>query len=198
MQLRINLLLVSISLFFNSIAQQQTQLQVPGRAKYTQIEINGLSVLPSGRYVQPAGQITRITHDPFGLTISPNGKIAVTLHNGVITILYLDNGKVVRVPDYEKKIPSPFTNGSLLGASFYKDSRVVFLSGGDNGTVIAYDCINLKVVNTYSLDGKFDGVDYLHSFTSDLIYNEKNNELLVLDQANYRFCLLYTSDAADE
>ena len=150
------------------------------------MNINGLSVLPSGRYVQPAGQITRITHDPFGLTISPNGKIAVTLHNGVITIIYLDKGESVRVPDYEEKIPSPFANGSLLGAAFYKDSRIVFLSGGDNGTVIAYDCVDLKVLNTYSLDGKFGDVVYEHSFTSDLIYNQKNNELLVLDQANYR------------
>ena len=173
---------LSSSLF----AQQKTILQVPGRDKYTHMNLNGLSVLPSGRYVQPAGQITRITHDPFGLTISPDGKIAVTLHNGVMTILYLDKGETIRVPDYDNKIASPFTNGSLLGASFYKDSRVVFLSGGDNGTVIAYDCIDLKVVNTYSLDGKVGDLTFQDSFTSDLIYNEKNNELLVLDQANYR------------
>ncbi|MFN5423516.1 MAG: phosphoesterase, partial [bacterium] len=162
MQPRFNLVLISVFLFFTSIAQERSYLQVPGRDKYTQINVNGVSILPSGRYVQPAGQITRITHDPFGLTISPNGKIAVTLHNGVITILHLDNGKTVRVPDYEEKIPSPFTNGSLLGAAFYKDSRVVFLSGGDNGTVIAYDCIDLKVLNTYSLDGQFGDMVYQH------------------------------------
>lgn len=186
MQSRINLIIISVLLYATSFAQQSSLLQVPGRDKYTHMNINGLSVLPSGRYVQPAGQITRITHDPFGLTISPNGKIAVTLHNGVITIIYLDKGESVRVPDYEEKIPSPFANGSLLGAAFYKDSRIVFLSGGDNGTVIAYDCVDLKVLNTYSLDGKFGDVVYEHSFTSDLIYNQKNNELLVLDQANYR------------
>ena len=173
------LAVLSSSLF----AQQKTILQVPGRDKYTHMNTNGLSVLPSGRYVQPAGQITRITHDPFGLTISPNGKIAVTLHNGVMTILYLDKGETIRVPSYDNKIASPFTNGSLLGASFYKDSRVVFLSGGDNGTVIAYDCVELKVVNTYSLNGKVGDSIFQDSFTSDLIYNEKNNELLVLDQA---------------
>lgn len=186
MQSRIILLFSFIFLCFTSFAQQQTFLQVPGKDKYTHMNTAGLSVLPSGRYVQPVGQIIRITHDPFGLNISPDGKKAVTLHNGVITILNLDSGEVLRVPDYANKISSPFTNGSLLGAAFYKDSRVVFLSGGDNGTVIAYDCVDLKVVNTYTLDGKFGDVVYQHSFTSDLIYNEKNNELLVLDQANYR------------
>ena len=37
-----------------------------------------------------------------------------------------------------------------------------------------------------SLNGTVDGVDYSDSFTSDLIYNDKSNELLVLDRANYR------------
>jgi YVTN family beta-propeller protein len=127
-----------------------------------------------------------ITHDPFGLTISPDGKKAVALHNGVMTIFHLDLDSIVRVPDYGKTIPSPFSKGSLLGASFHKDSRIVYLSGGDNGTVIAYDIIGLKVINTYLLDGKVGDLDFKDSFTSDLLYSTTENELLVLDQANYR------------
>ena len=33
---------------------------------------------------------------------------------------------------------------------------------------------------------EFDGTDYIDSFTSDLVFNEKNNELLVLDRGNFR------------
>jgi len=80
--------------------------------------------------------------------------------------------------DYDKKISSPFPNGSLLGASFHKDNKTVFLSGGDKGTVIAYDCELLKVVSTYQLDVKFKDSLYQDSFTSDLIYNAEKNELV--------------------
>ena len=167
-------------------AQDRTILQVPGRAMPASVSMDGISVLPSGRFVKPAGLVKRITHDPFGLVISPDGSMAVTLHNGVMTILHLKSDLVVRVPDYDKKIASPFENGSLLGASFYKDNKTVFLSAGDVGKVIAYDCKQLKVVNVYELDGVFGDSTYHDSFTSDLVYNEMNNELIVLDQANYR------------
>jgi YVTN family beta-propeller protein len=166
--------------------QAQQLLEVPGKKMYASINPDGISVLPSGRFVKPAGNVSRITHDPFGLTISPDGKRAVTLHNGVLTIIYLYQNRQVRVPDYQQTTPSPFTKGSLLGASFYKDSRTVFLSGGDAGTVIAFDTEHLKVVNTYSLDGKVGDSSFQDSFTSDLLYLNDSNELLVLDQANYR------------
>ncbi len=168
------------------IAQESTTLQVPGRDKAAVINSNGISILPSGRYVSPAGKVSMITHDPFGLTISPDGSKAVSLHNGVFTVFYLDKDSLVRVPDYNKTIPSPFTKGSLLGAAFHKDNRTVFLSGGDNGTIIAFDCINLKVVDSFALDGKVGDMIFQDSFTSDLVYNPAGNELLVLDQANYR------------
>jgi len=80
-------------LFFASLpafAQRTyTTLQVPGRAEFCKIDTAGRSVLPSGRYVTPAGQTIRITNDPFGLAISPNGQRAVSLHDGVLTVLQL-------------------------------------------------------------------------------------------------------------
>lgn len=171
---------------FYSFAQNGTRMEVPGKFMYTQIDKNGLSVIPSGRFVKPAGKVHSITHDPFGLTISKDGRYAVALHNGVISIYHLFSDSIVRVPDYKKTIASPFNKGSLLGASFYKDNKTIFLSGGDEGTVIAYDVEKLSVVNTYSLNGIINDSLYEDSFTSDLIYNENENELLVLDQANYR------------
>lgn len=52
-------------------AQQQTILEVPGRDSFAIIRAGGVSVLPSGRYVTPAGRVRRITHDPFGMAVSP-------------------------------------------------------------------------------------------------------------------------------
>lgn len=161
-------------------------LQVPGKDQLCKIEVGGLSILPSGRYATPAGELLRITHDPYGMAISPNGKKAVTLHNGVITIIDLNSLEAVRVPSYDKKIKSPLANGSFLGVAFSTDSKKVYLSGGDNGAVIVYDVERLEKLDSISLNGTVNGVDYQDSFTSDLLLNNGKNELLVLDRGNFR------------
>ena len=163
-----------------------TILQVPGRNEFCRIDEKGRSVLPSGRYVTPAGELIRITHDPFGMAISPDGKKAVTLHNGVFSIIDLASLSHIRVPSYDGKIASPLSNGSFLGVAFAPDSKTIFLSGGDNGAVIIYDISTLQRLDSISLNGKINGEEFGDSFTSDLLLNESNNELLVLDRGNFR------------
>jgi YVTN family beta-propeller protein len=90
------------------------------------------------------------------------------------------------VPSYDNSIPSPLSKGSFLGVAFSPDSKIVYLSGGDNGAVIVYDIEKLKRLDSISLNGKIDTADYEDSFTSDLLLNENANELLVLDRGNFR------------
>ncbi|MDR3695362.1 hypothetical protein [Mucilaginibacter sp.] len=172
---------------FHCYAQKQVAiLEVPGADKYCIINQNGTSVLPSGRFVTPAGNFVRITHDPFGLSVSPDGKKAVTLHNGVITLIDLTSMDAVRVPSYDKKIESPIKDGSFLGVAFAPDSKTVYLSGGDDGAIMIYDTEKLQRTDSLSLNGKVGGKDYQDSFTSDLLLNPDKNELLVLDRGNFR------------
>ena len=159
---------------------------MPGKSEYANINLKGNTVLPSGRYVTPAGKTIRITHDPFGMAVSPDGSKTVTLHNGVFTIINNTTLENTRVPSYDGSIPSPLSNGSFLGVAFSADSKTVYLSGGDNGAVIIYDIEKLQRLDSISLNGKVDTTTYDDSFTSDLLLNESNNELLVLDRGNFR------------
>lgn len=167
-------------------AKLATILEVPGKFEYARIQEKGVSVLPSGRYISPAGEMVRITHDPFGMRISPDGKRAITLHNGVFTMINLPTMQTTRVPSYDGKLVSPFSNGSFLGVDFGKNNHTVYLSGGDNGAVLVYDLQTMKRLDSISLNGRFANVLFEDSFTSDLLFNEATNELLVLDRANYR------------
>lgn len=88
---------------FSLHAQNITSLQVPGKNLFCKINQSSVSVLPSGRFVKPVGKVSTITNDPFGLSISKDGKYAVTLHNGVLTIYNLHTDSITRVPDYDKK-----------------------------------------------------------------------------------------------
>lgn len=203
-----NLLLLSSFAFLVNAQQPTSILQVPATTQYCIINENGASVLPSGRLVTPAGKTIRITNDPFGLAISPDGKKAVTLHNGVFTVIDLNAMKSLRVPSYNqelnsplaheplaakpfgdndstgKVIPSPFSNGSFLGVAFSADSRTIYVSGGDNGAVLVYDIEKMQRLDSISLNGKVNGEDFDDSFTSDLLLH--NGELLVLDRGNFR------------
>ena len=63
-------------IFCNCVYAQKkvNVLQVPGRNEFCKIDEKGKSILPSGRFVTPAGEVIRITHDPFGMAISPGWK----------------------------------------------------------------------------------------------------------------------------
>jgi len=184
-------LAICLSTCITSFAQKQVSyLQVPGAGQFCTINQGGVSVLPSGRFITPAGNTIRITHDPFGLSISPDGKKAVTLHNGVIEIIDLPSMKSLRVPSYDRKIKSPLAKGSFLGVAFSPDSKTLYLSGGDDGSVVIYDAEKFERVDSLSLNGKVGGTDYEDSFTSDLQLNTANNELLVLDRGNFRLVRL--------
>ena len=185
-----------------------TSLQVPAKNQYCIINEKGVSILPSGRFLTPAGSLVRITSHPFGMAISPDGKKAVTLHNGVFTIIDLASMQATRVPGYNQEISvplaheplagnsvsadtsitkiikSPFTNGSFLGVAFAHDSKIVYLSGGDNGAVLVYNIETMQRTDSISLNSKADGFDFGDSFTSDLLLN--NDELLILDRGNFR------------
>lgn len=189
--------------FFTANSQKTVQiLSVPAQKQYTHIDTAGVSVLPSGRYVTPAGKTLQISHDPFGIAISPDGSKTVTLHNGVFTIIDNNTFKTITIgwvgdapasngshfvlDSFKRSIPTPLHHGSFLGVAFGQTNNIVYLSGGDNGSVIGYDIDKFEMTDSISLNGIVDGTDYEDSFTSDLLYDDKSNELLVLDRANYR------------
>ena len=183
------LLCLQLLVLSNTLIAQKTYnyLSVPGDKEYTTIDKNNHTVLPSGRYITPAGATIQISNDPFGIAVSPDGTKTVTLHDGVITIINNDNLKTIRVPSYDKKITSPLDKGSFLGITFAgTNNDIVYLSAGDAGAVIMYDIKQFKKIDSISLNGTINGENFDESFTSDIIYNEKENELLVLDRGNFR------------
>ena len=162
-------------------------LQVPGRTQYCQIDtgrggMNGRAVLPSGRIVTPAGHTTRITSDPFGLAISPDGSRAITLHENAVTVLNLKTRQAIRVPGYSDKNQSLLAKGSFLGVVFAADGQTAYLSNGDAGRVIVFNTETRQVIDSIDLNSE----NYTDSFTSDICLLPQTNELLALDRANFR------------
>ena len=162
-----------------SSQKMQSYLSVPGYNEYAKIDTIGNSILPSGRYVTPVGKSIRITNDPYGLKISPDGTVAISMHENAITLINLKNYQTKRIPEYRHNEESPLKKGSFLGIAFHPTKKIVYLSGGDEGTVIIYDFENSKKIDSIKLDGVFDNKQFNGSFTSDLTYLQASNDLLI-------------------
>jgi YVTN family beta-propeller protein len=175
--------------FFTAISAQKTvkTLQVPAKNQFSTINTEGVSILPSGRFVTPVGKVTRITRGAFGLAISPDETKALILHhNEVVTVMDLVNNTSVRVPSYDGKI-KPLDNASFLGVAFSSgDNKTAYLSGGDKGNILVFDTKNYQKIDSIFLDGDLNSKKFEDSFTSDLTINPLKNELLVLDRGNNR------------
>lgn len=187
----VNCILVAILTIYTPTTALRAQksisyLSVPGYNQYSKIDIKGKSVLPSGRLVTPVGQTVQITHDPFGLAISPDQSTAITIHDAVFTIIHLNDLSTIRVPDYYNRKNNPVKKGTFLGIAFHPTKKIVYLSGGDEGTVIIYDYEKNLKIDSIILNGVFKNKKYEGSFTSDLLYNFDKNELLILDRGNFR------------
>lgn len=181
--------IILILVILNSSLNAQNKLEiltVPGHNQLSKIDTNGISVLPSGRFVTPVGKSIKITHDPFGMAISPDQETAITLHENAFTIINLKSKIATRVPDYNKEAENPLKKGSFLGIAFDPNKKIAYLSGGDEGTVVLYDYANFKKIDSIKLDGIFNNKKYEGSFTSDLALLERSNELLILDRGNFR------------
>jgi YVTN family beta-propeller protein len=164
-------------------------LQPPGLTEYASVNLTpgGSSVLPNGRFVTPAGTTLRITHDPFGLAVSPDGKTLLTLHDRVLTVIRPGGAEApVRLPSYDKTLPSPVPEGSCMGVAFAPGGETAYLSGGNNGSVVLFDLNTLRAAGSIGIDGEFAGRQFTDSFTTDLAVSRDGGRLFVLDRANFR------------
>lgn len=190
--IRERLLVVAISFCALSFALAQktvSTLQVPGRDQFSNIDRNGYSILPSGRYITPAGQAVAVTNGAFGLALSPDEKTALILHhNGAISVVDLTAATPVveRLPAYGQKT----NRAAFLGVAFAPDGQKAYLSGGDAGDITVFDVKKRSIVGHFTLDTIVNGVKFKDSFTSDLTFNPQKNELLVLDRGNNRLVRL--------
>ena len=185
-------LIIVLSIISCSQDKKVATIQPPGANRYCQINENGESVLPSGRVVTPIGEVTRITHDPFGLALSPDGSIALAVHDNVLTYVNTSNAKgAIRLPDYKGKYQNPFGGkGSYMGAAILKDNSAAYLSGGDSGDIILYDLKTLKSKKRISVNGMIKGKKYVDSFVGDIKLSPDERELYILDQFNFRLVVM--------
>ena len=115
------LLLVSFLLLTVQSFAQKTEYVIssPSGSDVTHIDKSGISVIPNGRIITPAGKCFTVAPHPYGLALSNDGNIAVTANSGTsplsITILRnLLSGN----PEIQQIPPSPKGDEGVLASVF--------------------------------------------------------------------------------
>src|SRR5262249_40325465 len=102
------------------------------RPATTDTVIDGVraAVLPNGRLVTPAGiEVTVQAPKPFGMALSPDGRTLATLNSGAGPFSLTLISQLSNPAPQVRRID---VNANFMGVTFSRDSRRVYLSGGEN------------------------------------------------------------------
>ena len=174
-----------VSALYGQKSQISNNLQynsVPAEYEYCKINVNGKSILPSGRYVSPVGDFVRITRAPFGLSVNAAETKAVVLHNSAISLIDLTQSKLTaqRFPEFNNSGIDVLHGASFIGTAFGSD-KLVYLSGGDKGKVWSFDTESKKIID--SIDCNLFQEQKGECFLTDICIDKSKQEIWILDRA---------------
>lgn len=173
-------------------------LSAPAYKEFTQINHNGITVIPNGRFITPLGkQITTAPH-PYGLVLSPDGNIAVTANSGtgplsitIIKNILSENPEVMQVP------PGASTDKGVLesvfmGLAISPDNKTVYVSGGETNKIFLFDLTTGNRIDSIDCSASTKQNDYSNGYIGDMILTKDGKKLFAVDQINFRMIVVDT------
>ncbi|MBN2012785.1 hypothetical protein JW960_25875 [candidate division KSB1 bacterium] len=168
----------------------------PAGKALTAINKDGKTVIPNGRFITPHGKQIMVAPHPYGLTLSPDGNIAVTANSGVrpFSISIIRNILSAN-PDVQQIPPGGTTDKGVLAAVFMglaisPDNSYVYVGGGQEGKVFIFDLNSGKRRGAINCNTSWNEVDYKDSYIGDLVMNKSGTLLYAVDQTNFRTIII--------
>jgi YVTN family beta-propeller protein len=177
-------------------ASEQYVISAPAGSAYTHIDTRGLTILPNGRIITPAGMQIKVAPHPYGLTLSNDGSIAVTACSGtsplsisIIRHINTDHPEVQQVP------PGANTDKGILASVFMglaiaPDNSVVYVAGGQENKVYVFSLKDGSKVDTILCGNK----DISHGYIGDLVMTRDGSTIYAVDQINFSLLIIDTKN----
>jgi YVTN family beta-propeller protein len=170
----------------------------PAHDQYLEIDPAGKAILPNGRIVAPAGKTYKTAPHPYGLTLSPDGNIAVTANSGTnplsITII---RDILSENPDIQQVPPGPATEEGILASVFMglaisPDNNKVYVSGAQENKVYIFSTETGEKLDSINCSYQDENTDYSHGYIGDLVLTQDGATVYAVDQINFRVAVLDT------
>ncbi len=168
----------------------------PAGKALTAIHKDGTTVIPNGRLLTPRGRQIQVAPHPYGLTLSPDGSIAVTANSGVRPFsISIIRDMLSSHPQVQQIPPGAQTDEGILAAVFMglaisPDNRDLYVGGGKEGRVFIFDVKSGKKRGEINCNTSFNQISYKDSYIGDLILSKDGNLLYAVDQTNFRVVIL--------
>lgn len=172
--------------------QAQPYLHAPSVDTYARHNPQGLTILPTGRYLKPAGRHFPVARWPYGLTMSRDGQQLFVASDGVGQLISEWNQSTPKIellkPMAKGGKNNKFTNAG--GADFSPDGKTLYWSGGDRGSVYVIDVPSRQQTGEISLDTEAGNTRYEDSYVVDLKVSEDGQFIYCADVANFRLAVI--------
>jgi len=173
-------------------------ISAPAGKEITKIDPLGKTVIPNGRYITPAGKSIATAPHPYGLTLSPDGNIAVTANSGTnpISITVIRN-ILANHPEVQQIPPGPSTDKGVLASVFMglaisPDNKTIYVAGGQENKIYLFDVNSGENKGFIDCAFKSEKADYSHGYIGDLKLSKDGKTLYAVDQIGFRMMILDT------
>lgn len=197
-QLLILLLFTACNFQDNSKDIELWMISAPAGNKITKIDKKGKTIIPNGRYITPAGKSIVTAPHPYGLTLSPDGNIAVTANSGTnpLSITIVRN-ILSQHPEVQQIPPGPSTDKGVLASVFMglaisPDNQTVYVAGGQENKIFLFDVNSGENKGSIDCSYSSDTIDYSHGYIGDLKLSKDGKTLYAVDQIGFRMVILDT------
>jgi len=198
--IRILILILFTACGVKNISENKPQwiISAPSGDQIAKIDKNGKTVIPNGRFITPVGKNIITAPHPYGLTLSPNGKIAVTANSGtnplsitIIRDILSDNPEVQQIP------PGPTTDKGVLASVFMglaiaPDNQTIYVAGGQENKVYLFDANTGVKKDSIDCSFRSKDVDYYHGYIGDMKLSKDGKTLYAVDQIGFRMVVMNT------
>jgi YVTN family beta-propeller protein len=172
-------------------------LSAPAGNKLTSINKDGITIIPNGRLLTPAGKNLIVAPHPFGLALSNNGEIAVTANSGVrpLSISIINN--LTSSPEIIQ-VPHGYSNNAgvlesvFMGLAISPLNDKVYVAAGQDNSILVFDLKTGNKIDSIDCSVSEDGSGYPDGYIGDMTITRDGNHIFAVDQTNFRVIIIDT------
>ncbi len=170
--------------------------EAPAGTRYTHIDTAGVTVIPNGRLLTPAGRCWRVAPHPFGLVLSRDGTLAVTANSGVrplsVTILHDITGerpRILQIPPGDKTDKGVLAS-VFMGLALSPDNSILYVAGGQENRIYLFNTLTGESEGFIDCAYRDDSIDYTDGYIGDMVLDRAGRRLFAVDQVNFRMIIV--------
>ena len=185
------LALLAVSNIGSAQAQTPPYLHAPSVTSYATHNPDGLTILPTGRYIKPVGKPLPVSKWPHGLALSPDGKTAFVASEGIGQFITDWNSAEPTITVFSPGAAKRRSNAG--GAVFSPDGKTLYWSSGESGEILIVNVSDHAVIGSIALNTEVGGRKFEDSFAMDLQSSPDGNTLYAADVTNFRVITVDTA-----